>query len=70
MTERYTGEVFSIDRRGNATVRVADRLYIVPAAEARRAGIELASGMRVSFRLDDKAVLRRGIAPALAAEHA
>jgi len=68
--DRVTGIVLSLDRHGNATARVDDRLYVVPASEAHRAGIQLQPGAMVSFRIDAKPALPLAVDPALAAEAA
>jgi hypothetical protein len=65
--DRFVGEVLSIDRHGDVTVRHGDRLVVIPADEAERAGVRFAPGDRITFRVDAKAAaLARGREPALA----
>jgi len=60
MTERVTGTVVGIDRRGGVTVRAGDKLIVIPEYEAQRAGVQLHPGDLVTLRLDTKAVLPLG----------
>ena len=65
--DRFVGEVLSIARHGDVTVRHGDRLVVIPADEAERAGTRFVPGDRITFRVDAKAaVLARGREPALA----
>jgi hypothetical protein len=67
---RFTGTVLSVDRRGGVTVRVGDKLIVIPEHEAQRAEVHLQPGDLVTLRLDTKAVLPLGCEPALATEAA
>jgi len=61
----------SISRTGSVTVRCADdRLVVISAEEADHSGICLAQGDRITFRIDQKAVVARAVDVELAPEAA
>jgi len=60
MSPRYTGIVVGTDRRGGVTVRVGDKLIVVPGIEAQRDGVHLQPGDLVTLRIDKKTMLPLG----------
>jgi len=67
VTPRYTGTIMSISRTGSVTVRCADdHLVVISADEADHSGLRFEPGDRISFRIDPKTAVARGIDPVLA----
>jgi hypothetical protein len=64
--QRFVGVVLSISRRGTATIRRQDdKLFMLHAEDASRAGLALNAGDKIEFSLRDDGLVTFAVEPAL-----